>query len=94
LIAEIPKRSCTEFTAAAISLGIQKGDTMGQQEARGKVKKIQGRMKEAAGVITGNQELECEGSRQRAEGVVQESLGKARRKVGELVNEVAKAIKK
>jgi uncharacterized protein YjbJ (UPF0337 family) len=67
---------------------------MGQQETRGKVKKIQGRMKEAAGVITGNRTLEREGARQRAEGAVQEGLGKARRKVGEIVSEVAKAIKK
>jgi uncharacterized protein YjbJ (UPF0337 family) len=67
---------------------------MGQQEARGKVKKLQGRVKEAAGIITGNRKLEQEGARQRAGGAVQESLGKARRKVGELVDGVAKAIKK
>ena len=51
-------------------------------------------MKEAVGIVTGNNKLEKEGSRQRAEGAVQESVGKARRKVGELVDEVAKAIKK
>ncbi len=58
---------------------------MQKQEARGKVKKLQGRVKEAAGIITGNPKLEREGSRQRTEGAVQESVGKARRKVGELV---------
>ena len=67
---------------------------MGKQEARGKVKKLQGRVKEAVGSITGNRKLEREGSRQRAEGAVQEGLGKARRKVGEFVDGVAKAIKK
>jgi len=67
---------------------------MGQQEARGKVKKIQGRMKESVGIMTGNRKLEREGSRQRAGGAVQEGLGKARRKVGELVDRAAKAIKK
>jgi uncharacterized protein YjbJ (UPF0337 family) len=67
---------------------------MRQQEARGKVKKLQGRVKEAVGNITGDSALEREGSRQRAEGAVQESLGKARRKVGEFVDGVAKAIKK
>ena len=67
---------------------------MGQQEARGKVKKLQGRMKEAAGIITGNRKLEREGARQRAKGAAQERVGKARRKVGEFVGGVAKAIKK
>lgn len=67
---------------------------MSEQEARGKVKKLQGRVKEAVGNITGIRKLEREGSRQRAKGAVQENLGKARRKVGELVSGVAKAIKK
>jgi uncharacterized protein YjbJ (UPF0337 family) len=67
---------------------------MRKQEARGKVKKLQGRVKETVGNITGNRKLEREGSRQRAEGAVQESVGKARRKVGEFVAGVAKAIKK
>jgi uncharacterized protein YjbJ (UPF0337 family) len=67
---------------------------MGQQETRGKVKKIQGQVKEAVGNVTGNRKLEREGARQRAEGAVQESVGKGRRKVGEFVGGVAKAIKK
>lgn len=65
-----------------------------EEEARGKAKKVTGRVKEAAGIITGNRALEQEGSRQRAEGAVQETIGKAGRKVGEFVDEVAKAIKK
>ena len=67
---------------------------MRKQEVRGKVKKMKGRVKEAVGVITGDGALEREGSRERAEGAIQEGLGKARRKVGELVGGVAKAIKK
>jgi len=67
---------------------------MSEQETRGKVKKIQGRLKEAAGRITGNGALEREGSRQRVEGAAQETLGKARRKVREFVDGVARAIKK
>ena len=58
------------------------------------MKKLQGRVKEAVGNITGDSALEREGSGQRAEGAVQESLGKARRKVGKFVDGVAKAIKK
>lgn len=63
------------------------------QEMDGKVKKVTGRVKEAAGVLTGNEKLEQKGAAERAEGAVEESLGKARRKVGELVDAVAKAIK-
>jgi uncharacterized protein YjbJ (UPF0337 family) len=51
-------------------------------------------VKEAVGIIADDSALEQEGSRQRAEGAVQESLGKARRKVGEYVDRVAKTIKK
>ena len=67
---------------------------MGRQEARGKKKQLVGRGKEIVGVITRDGALEREGDRQQAEGEVQESLGKARRKAGELVDRVARAIKK
>jgi uncharacterized protein YjbJ (UPF0337 family) len=64
------------------------------QEAHGKREKLKGRVKEAAGIVTGNSALERKGARQRAGGAAEESLGKARRKVGELVDKAAKAIKK
>jgi len=67
---------------------------MEEQETRGKVKKLKGRVKEAAGIITGDKALERKGSHQRTAGAVQESLGKARRKVGELVDGVGKATEK
>lgn len=67
---------------------------MGHQETHGKVEKLKGRAKEAAGIITGNSKLEREGARQRVEGAAEESIGKARRKVGEVVDEIAEAIKK
>jgi len=58
------------------------------QETRGKVKKLQGRVKEATGILAGDRKLEQEGAQQRAEGAVQEGLGKAGRKLAA----VAKAI--
>ena len=67
---------------------------MNKQETHGKVNELKGRMKEAAGIITADRELEQKGSQQRAGGEIQESLGKARRKVGEVVGDVAKSIKK
>lgn len=66
---------------------------MKQQETRGKIKQVEGRAKEAVGIVTGDSKLEREGARQRVEGSVQEGLGKARRKVGEAIGRVAEAIK-
>ncbi|MCM2316678.1 MAG: CsbD family protein [Thermoanaerobaculia bacterium] len=65
-----------------------------KQESRGKLAKLKGRVKEAAGVLTGDEKLERDGARERAAGAIQESVGKARRKVGELVTGVGKAIKR
>lgn len=64
-----------------------------RQEALGKVKKIKGRGKEVVGKVLGDRELQREGSLQQAEGAIQEGLGKTRRKVGGLIDKVAKAIK-
>ncbi|OYV95132.1 MAG: hypothetical protein B7Z68_07410 [Acidobacteria bacterium 21-70-11] len=67
---------------------------MKKQEARGKAKKVQGRVKEAVGKATGDRELERKGARQRAEGAVQEGVGKARRKIGDLADGIAKGIQR
>jgi len=64
-----------------------------KQETRGKLKQLQGRGKELVGIVTGDSSLELEGDRQQTEGEIDESLGKARRKVGELVNRAAEKIK-
>ena len=66
---------------------------MAKQETRGKLKQLQGRGKELVGIVTGDSALELEGDRQQTEGEVEESLGKARRKVGEFVTRAAEKIK-
>jgi len=65
-----------------------------QQEVRGKVKKAKGKVKEAVGILSGDKKMEREGSLERAEGAVQEGLGGARRKVGEVIANLGNAIKK
>lgn len=65
-----------------------------KQELQGKVTKLKGRVTEAAGILAGDRKLERQGAQQRAVGTVQESIGKARRKAGELVGDVGKAIKR
>ncbi len=67
---------------------------MTQQETRGQVKKVKGKVKEAVGILTGDKKLEKEGSLDRAVGGIQEAAGKVTRKVGEAVEELADAIKK
>lgn len=66
---------------------------MQKQEVRGKVKKAKGKVKEAVGILSGNKKLEREGSLERVGGAVQEGLGKARRKVGEVLTDIGKAVK-
>ncbi|MEO8586184.1 MAG: CsbD family protein [Acidobacteriota bacterium] len=67
---------------------------MKQQEVDGKVKKVQGKIKESVGILTGNKKMEREGSVQRATGAVEEGLAKAGRKVGEALTNLGNAIKK
>ncbi len=67
---------------------------MGRQEARGKDMELLGQGKEIVGIVTGDSALELEGDREQVAGAVQESLGKARRKTGELADGAAKAFKK
>jgi uncharacterized protein YjbJ (UPF0337 family) len=67
---------------------------MTTQETSGKIKKIKGRAKEAAGIITGNKDLEKKGSHQRTEGKVEEGLGKARRKISDAIEAVADSVRK
>jgi uncharacterized protein YjbJ (UPF0337 family) len=67
---------------------------MNRDEIEGKKENIKGRIKEAAGTLTGNKELESEGSNERADGAAQEEIGKARRKVGESIEELGQKIKR
>jgi len=64
-----------------------------KQESRGTVMKLKGRVREAAGIITGSQKLERQGARQRAVGAIHETVGKARRKAGKLASRAATTIR-
>jgi len=67
---------------------------MNRDEREGKKTNIKGRVKEAAGTLTGNEELESEGAEERAAGEAQEKIGRAHRKVGEAVEDLGKRIKR
>lgn len=66
---------------------------MNKDELKGKVKDATGRLKEGAGDMTGNDRLENEGRADQAEGNVQETFGKGKRKVGEAVEDTGDRLK-
>lgn len=67
---------------------------MNDREAEGKTQKVTGKIKQAAGILIGDADLEQRGAADRAEGSVREGIGKAQRKLGEAVENLGEAIKK
>lgn len=60
----------------------------------GKTDVVKGRIKEAAGVLTGNDELRAEGKTDQAVGKVKQVAEKAVDKVAQVVDKVEEAVKK
>ena len=67
---------------------------MNRDEIEGSEKNLKGRIKEATGAVTGNEDLEKRGADERAEGEAQHDLGRARRKVGEAIEDLGEDIKR
>lgn len=65
-----------------------------KDEVRGKFRKAKGNIKEKVGRATNDPELIRESRDDKAAGRGQEAFGKARRKVGEVVEDVGEAIRK
>jgi uncharacterized protein YjbJ (UPF0337 family) len=61
---------------------------MDRDEIKGKVEKAKGYVKDKAGEIINDPDLEAQGEVEQAEGEVREGFGKARRKVEEGIEEV------
>jgi len=66
---------------------------MNKDELDGKIDRLKGNIKASVGVATTHESLRDEGIADQASGNVQEGFGKARRKVGEALNDVAHKIK-
>lgn len=58
-----------------------------EDEVKGKAKKIKGKIKDEAGEALNRPDWEQEGEQEQVEGEVQDTFGKARRKVEETVRE-------
>jgi uncharacterized protein YjbJ (UPF0337 family) len=52
-----------------------------ERSARGKGNKVKGRLKDAAGGLTGDADLQAEGKWDQAKGKLQDALGKAERRL-------------
>jgi len=66
---------------------------MNKDELDGKIDRLKGNIKETVGDATGDEQLRDEGIADQAAGNVQEGFGKARRKVGDVIHDVAHKIK-
>jgi uncharacterized protein YjbJ (UPF0337 family) len=67
---------------------------MNRDELDGKAEALKGRVKQAAGDLTNDPALHDEGVVDEAAGETQAAIGKGKRKVGEAIEDIGKAIKK
>ena len=63
-----------------------------KDEVQGKVDQVKGRIKEKVGELSNDEQLRNEGEAQHDAGHVEEAFGKGRRKVGEVVKDIADKI--
>lgn len=67
---------------------------MNRDELEGKAEALKGKVKQAAGDLTDDPDLHDEGVADEAAGETQNAFGKAKRKVGEVIEDIGKAVKK
>jgi uncharacterized protein YjbJ (UPF0337 family) len=67
---------------------------MNQDEIKGKAESIKGKVKQAAADLADDPNLHDEGVVDEASGDTREAFGRAKRKVGEAVEDAGKAIKR
>ena len=67
---------------------------MNRDEMKGKTDQVKGKIKQAAGDLTDNDQLHDEGVADEAAGDVQEGFGRGRRKIGEAIEDIGENIKR
>ncbi len=67
---------------------------MNKDELDGKTEAVKGRVKQGVGDLTGDDKLHDEGVADEAAGNAQEGFGKARRKVGEAIEDAGDKLKR
>ena len=66
---------------------------MNRDELEGKTEQVKGKIKQGVGDLTDNERLHDEGVADEAAGDVQQGYGKAKRKVGEAIEDLGDKIK-
>jgi uncharacterized protein YjbJ (UPF0337 family) len=67
---------------------------MNRDELEGKTDALKGKIKQAAGDLTDNDQMRNEGEADELAGKTQDAFGRGRRKVGEAINDLGDALKK
>ena len=67
---------------------------MNRDETDGKLDQVKGKAKQAWGDLTDNERLHDEGVADETKGDVQEGVGRARRKVGETIEDIGENLKR
>jgi uncharacterized protein YjbJ (UPF0337 family) len=88
-----PQQACQPLGEAKTQGGLIMG-LPNRDELEGKFDQAKGGIKENVGRAIDDRELEGEGKADRASGDIQEGWGKAKRKVGETVEDIGDAIKR
>ena len=66
---------------------------MNRDEMEGKAEALKGKIKQAAGDLTDNEQLKNEGLADEAAGDTQDAIGRGRRKAGEFIEDIGEKIK-
>jgi uncharacterized protein YjbJ (UPF0337 family) len=67
---------------------------MNKNERQGTVNQAKGRVKQVVGTLTGNDDLKAEGHVDETVGKVETAVGRTSRKVGDAITRVGKALKR
>lgn len=67
---------------------------MNRDELDGKAEQLKGKIKQATGDLTDDENLHDEGVADEAAGKVQEGFGRGRRKLGEAIEDIADKVKR
>jgi uncharacterized protein YjbJ (UPF0337 family) len=67
---------------------------MNKDEAQGKFDEVKGKVKQGVGDLTDDEDLKNEGAADELGGKVQGGYGKARRKIGDAIEDVGKDVKR
>ena len=65
-----------------------------KNEQNGTVDEVKGKVKQAVGTLTGNDELKAEGHVDEAVGKVEAAVGRTTRKTGDAITRVGNAVKR